>query len=357
MIGLQKMTFSLSFLAVSCGAAWLLADDSDRSKVIDRFVTHVDESSSIDAAVKANVKAAVEQLARDAETQADAISEGLMLAYEGYREALAAADADASASASQLKPWIESKDPFLVADASFSLARVLVNAEQFEDSVPLLESVAGPQANFTLHSGAATYYLGVAQARLLQNQQAIDTLGYFIQNYQDAPERLRVSAWRQMQELATIAEGQLADAHQRMDFSRRKLDQEDSGEITQEQQGKIVGILAKLISEQEKKECSSCNSKKNCQNESQSQAKKPGKKPSDPQANKSQQGGQSNNPNGVAQRVYNDGPASPWSKLRDRNRDPAYTAIKDQLPAKYREIVERYTEKAQGGQPETGGSE
>jgi len=59
----------------------------------------------------------------------------------------------------------------------------------------------------------------------------------------------------------------------------------------------------------------------------------------------------------VAQRVYNDGPASPWSKLRDRSRDPAYSAIKDQLPAKYREIVERYTEKAQGSQPGTGGSE
>ncbi len=357
MIGLRKFKFSLSFLAACCGATCLLASDNDQSKIIDRFVAHIDESTNIDAATKSNVKAVVEKLAQDAETQADAISEGLMLAHKGYREALAAADADFSASATQLKPWIESKDPYLVADASFSLARVLVNAERFEDSVPLLELVAGPQANFTLHSGAATYYLGVAQARLLQNQQAIDTLSYFIQNYQDAPERLRVSAWRQMQELATIAEGQLADAHQRMEFSHRRLDQEDSGQPTQEQQGKIVGILAKLITEQEKKECSSCNSKKNCQSESQGQAKKPGKKDSDPQASKSQQGGQSNNPNGVAQRVYNDGPASPWSKLRDRSRDPAYSAIKDQLPAKYREIVERYTEKAQGGQPITGGSE
>jgi hypothetical protein len=359
MMGFRGILTSFSFLIAiaACSPSW--AGDSDRSKIIDGFITHV-EDSDFNAATKAAVKETVEKMRQDPQAQVDAISEGLMLAYAGYRQALAAADNDAIGAAANLKPWIESEDPYLSADAAFGLARILVNAERFEDSIPLLESVAGPQANFTLHSGSATYYLGVAQARLLQNEQAINTLGYFLQNYQDAPERLRVSAWRQVQELAAVTEGQLEDAHQRMDYSRRKLEQQDSGQATQEQQDKIVGILTKLIREQEKKECSSCNSKKNCQNPSEGQAQKQNqKKNQDSQANKSQTGGQSNNPNGVAQRVYNDGPASPWSKLRDRSRDPAYSAIKDQLPAKYREIVERYTEKAQGGESssDSGGSQ
>lgn len=357
MSNLRKIAFGFGLFAAWLGGnASLQSDDNDRSKVIDAFVAHVDALSGTEQATKDQVKAAVEKLRQDAETQADAISEGLMLMHADYRDALTAAGDDVGKLLTSLRPWIESNDRFVVADASFFLARALVNAERYEDALPLLESVATQQAEFTLHSAAAMYFVGVAHAKLLDNPKAIDSLSSFLQQYPDAPERLRVSAWRQIQELGAIEEGQLADAHQRMDFSRRKLDQEDSGGTTQEQQDKIVGILAKLIKDQEKKECSSCNSKKNCQNENQSQAKKSGKKESDSQG-KSQQGGKSNNPNGVAERVYSDGPASPWSKLRDRSRDPAYSAIKDQLPAKYREIVERYTEKAQSGQRPAGGSE
>ena len=39
-------------------------------------------------------------------------------------------------------------------------------------------------------------------------------------------------------------------------------------------------------------------------------------------------GGTSNNPNGVVRRTYDDGPASPWSQLRDRTRDAANNAVK-----------------------------
>ena len=48
-------------------------------------------------------------------------------------------------------------------------------------------------------------------------------------------------------------------------------------------------------------------------------------------------------------KTYEDVPASPWGKLRDRSRDPANNAIKEKLPAPYRGIVEKYMEKANGG--------
>lgn len=330
------------------------ADDQDRGKVLNAFLEHVSQLPDADAAIKDQVQKTVTGLRGDPVAEVDAISESLMLIHPEYRAAVVAADEDVEVGTAALKPWTESADPYTAADANFHLARALVNAERFEQALPLLESITDKQSSFTLHAGAASYFTGVAYAELLQNQKAVDSLSQFLQRYQDAPERLRVSAWRQLQELTAIEEGQLADAHQRMDFSRRKLELEDSGDVTREQQDKIVGILAKLIKEQEKKECSSCNSKKNCQSEDQNQAKKSGQKSSDSQAGKSQTGGKSNNPNGVAERSFSDGPASPWSKLRDRSRDPAYTAIKDQLPAKYRDIVERYTEKAQSGQPADG---
>jgi hypothetical protein len=45
---------------------------------------------------------------------------------------------------------------------------------------------------------------------------------------------------------------------------------------------------------------------------------------------------------------YDDSPASAWSRLRERTRDPANNAFKEKLPANYRDIVEKYFEAANG---------
>ncbi len=138
----------------------------------------------------------------------------------------------------------------------------------------------------------------------------------------------------------------MGDVYQRMDFSRRRLSQIMPGEDTQKQQEKIVNMLAKLIKEQEKKEASSSSKDQKNTKQEQQQQQQASK---DKQQSKSQTGGQSNNPNGeVVEKSYDDGPASPWSRLRDRSRDPANNAIKDKLPARYRDIVERYYEAANG---------
>ena len=199
----------------------------------------------------------------------------------------------------------------------------------------------GLQPGNTLHSGNALYFLAVAQANLLQNKQAIATFSKFIENNPSAPERLRVAAFRQKEMLAAIEDGSLSDVFQRMDFSRRRLENEKTGDVTQDQQDKIVQLLQKLIKEQEKKECSSCCSSTNQQQE--------GQKPQDGQAQnpgqgKSNKGGTSNQQDGQAHRTYDNGPPSPWSRLRDRSRDPANQAIKEKLPARYRPAVEKYNE-------------
>ena len=168
----------------------------------------------------------------------------------------------------------------------------------------------------------------------------------------DAPERLRVSAWRQIQQLKSVDEGTLEDVHRRMGFSRRRLETAETGDVTQEQQKKIVMMLAKLIKEQEKKECSNCSgSCKNSQQQGES-------KPSDGQGQaqnqgKSSTGGASQNPNGVVRRSFHKGPVSPWSRLRERSRDAANSAIKEKLPVRYRNVVERYYAESSGNKDDS----
>ena len=80
-----------------------------------------------------------------------------------------------------------------------------------------------------------------------------------------------------------------------------------------------------------------------------SDGQKPQQAKNKPQQKKSQSGKNAKASDGKAVvKTYEDTPASPWSRLRDRSRDPANNAIKEKLPAKYRDIVEKYMEKANG---------
>lgn len=322
-----------------------IAED-DAATVAQSFLAHVSQLDGLTSDQQTAIRAVFDEFLEDA--PADAITESLIAIHDGYAEAVESSDGkNITEAIRRLAPFAESTDNFLASDASFYLGRSLMNNENFEAALPLLQRVYGPLADFNAHVGHARFYAGVAQAGLLQYGEAIQSLTDFLQFYPEAPERLRVAAWRQVQQLQSIKEGQLEDVYQRMDFSRRRLSQFMPGEVTQQQQEKIVNMLARLIKEQEKKEASSSSKdqqkKKQQQQQQQQQASK------DKQQGKSQTGGKSNNPNGqVVEKSYDDGPASPWSRLRDRSRDPANNAIKDKLPARYRDIVERYYEAANG---------
>lgn len=318
-----------------------LASETDTDRVIEAFLNQVDESGSLTNEQKAMVRETVDQYCEDDQLKTQAISGALFTMYPDYEDALMAADEGADKAQSALNPMIESDDKYLVADATFYLARILMSEDRHEEAIPLLASVTSDLAEFTLNAGNAVYFTAVAEANMLKNKKAVELFEKFLKENPKAPERLKVSAWRQIELLKSIEDGSLSDVYQRMDFSRRRLDLEKTGDVTQEQQDKIVKMLDKLIKEQEKKECSSCSS--SCNNPSE------GEQPADSQAQnpgqgKSNKGGTSNQKNGVVRRSFDNGPASPWSKLRDRSRDPANTAVKEKLPARYRKAVEEYNE-------------
>lgn len=319
--------------------------DADSPDVLASFKDHISKMDSLSADQKAKAQQVFSE--RVAESGEDAVTESLMLMYPTYAKAVESADAaDVDTSLALLQPLTEAEDKFLSADSSFYLARSLMNEERYEQSLPLLKRIKNELEDYTLHGSSAQYFIGVAQAGMLENKDAIASFMEFLEFNPTAPERLRVSAWRQIQQLQSIQDGKIEDIHQRMDFSRRRLQIADTGDTTQTEQDKIVKMLTKLIKEEEKKECSSSNSKQQSQQQQQQQQAQ--NKPK-PKSSKSQQGGQSANPNGeVVEKSYDDSPASPWSRLRDRSRDPANNAIKEKLPARYRDIVERYYEAANG---------
>ncbi|MGI9516033.1 MAG: tetratricopeptide repeat protein [Pirellulaceae bacterium] len=343
----RQLLTGLAILLTACFCTNVIANDGG-DDVVKNFVAHVDSLDSIDQAAKDEIKQMIEDLRADEYSRMEAVTAGLARIYPEYETAIMATQEDDLTEAiSKLTPYVDSDDMFLAADSSFFLARTLMNEQRYEDAIPILERLTVELGDYSLHAGPAVYFSGVAQANMLENQRALQSFAEFLDGFPEAPERLRVAAWRQIQIIQAISEGGLEDILQRMDFSERRLEIQNTDELTQEEQDRVVSMLAQLIEEEEKKECSSCNSKKNCEGQQESQGEGEGENEGE---GKSNSGGTSSNPNGVVRRTYENGPASPWSRLRERTRDAANNAIKQRLPARYRPVVEEYYETTSGNE-------
>lgn len=337
--------FFVVLIMAWAGATAFSANPISDAQLMQSFLTHVDSLESI-AERRDEVK---DTIAQYDDSITDAVTEGLIQIYPEYAVAVESSDAEQVDQAERLlTPLTMAEDKFLAADATFFLARTLMNSQQYERAIIHLEKLSGELSEFSAHRGPALYFTGLAETGLLRKDDAMKSYMRFLTENPDAPERMRVSAWRQMQELQAVEDGKLEDVYRRMDYSRRRLELAKTDQSTQEQQDKIVDMLNALIKKEEKKEASSSASSSK-KNPSQKQKNQQAQKPKSPKPSKSQQGGSSSNPNGEAiVKTYDDSPASPWSRLRDRSRDPANNAVKEKLPARYRDIVERYMEAANG---------
>jgi tetratricopeptide (TPR) repeat protein len=245
----------VAMVAMVAGSSFATTNDSHTDKVVASFLKHVGGLDSVAESTKSEVQSTVEKIGSDSP---DSVTEGLIQLYPAYSKAVDSSDTDSVAKAIELlSPLADSEDRFLAADANFYLARTLMNDERFEEAMPRLELLTGELGKFSVHQGNVQYFIGVAQAGLLKNDEAVQSFMQFLQFNPDAPERLRVSAWRQVQQIQSIQEGKLDDVYQRMDYSRRRLELVETDEVTQKEQDKIVNMLTKMIKEEEKKECSS----------------------------------------------------------------------------------------------------
>jgi tetratricopeptide (TPR) repeat protein len=317
---------------------------ADVNQVLDGFAAAVAGSQTATIEQKALVAELVRQLRQIPEDRAAAITESLRLLDPEFKAALAALGEDnLGAAIVTMTKLRESKDEYLAADATFYLARAYLLDERFEDALPLLADLQGKWADKTASGGEVLFLRGVAEAALLRHKEAIDSLEKFLAGHPEAPERMRVGAFRQLEQLKQYQEGTLSDVHLRMDFSRRKLSLEDTGSETRLQQDKIIDILAKLIKESEERECNCRGGGSSGQGKKQGPAgESQGQGPGEGSQSGQSGGGSKGIDSDTVKRLHRGGPQSPWSRLRDKDRDPVYSAIKEKFPARYQQLIEQY---------------
>ena len=132
--------------AILASAKNVAAEEND-PQVLSAFVEHVESLGNVDEKILGEVKKVVDEYGSD--SVADAITESLILLNAGYSDAIEASDGeDIDKAVNALMPFANSDDKFLAADASFYLARMLMNNEQFEQATPLLEKVHDELADF-----------------------------------------------------------------------------------------------------------------------------------------------------------------------------------------------------------------
>ena len=324
----------------------VVAATADANAVLDQFVAAVQSNSSATDDQKKIVGELVKQLRSSPEDRSAAITESLRVLYPEYKDALnALGEENLGAAIVTLTKLRDSADAFLAADATYYLARAYLLDERFEEALPLLGDLQTKWAERTVQGGEVLFLKGVAEVAMLKHQEAAATLGQFLTEYPDAPERMRVGAMRQLEQLKLFQEGTLSDVQLRMDYSRRKLTLEDTGLDTRQQQDKIIDILSKLIKECEERECN-CKGGGSGSGQKKSQGKGSEGESQAQGEGQGQQGNSGGGSKGIdsdsVKRLHRGGPQSPWSHLRDKDRDPAFSAIKENFPARYQQLIEQY---------------
>jgi tetratricopeptide (TPR) repeat protein len=224
-------------------------------KVIDAYVKSIQEDKQLDATAREKILGLITAQRVDPDLRTTTITDALAATNSDFQAALMSlAEENLAKGVAALETLAKSDNKFLAADAAFFLARAHMMDERAEAAAPLLAKLAGEQADYSLYSGEAQYLLGAAQAAQLERDKAIASFDKFLKENPDAPERMRVNAIRLTEELKALKDGSLVDVYDRMGFSRRKLQIEDSGNRTRKEQDNIIAMLDVLIKEAEDKE-------------------------------------------------------------------------------------------------------
>ena len=333
-------------LPLICG---LFAAQSESSvKVVESFVEY--HSSNEDFTEGA--RSGIADFSNRDKIEAGALTPFLRDLYPDFADALRVAGDDPGKGIKALDLISKERDPFLAAEGSYYLSRVLISEGLFEQALPHLAKIRNDWSEHSLRAGESLYYQGVCYSNMLQRTAASDALNEFIEGYPDSSPRLIGAAKDLIASLERVHRGSIDDVAGHMEFSRRKLDLTEVGERTQIAQSKIVEMLDELIEMAEEQEKPPPPPDPNS-SESQAQGQgSPSNKPGNGQDNQ-QQG----NPNAqkaprVVRRVRG-AAESAWDDLRKRDRGTdALGALKSKYPARYRLLVDQYYRSVQGGNKE-----
>jgi tetratricopeptide (TPR) repeat protein len=308
-------------------------------QVIDGFLDACRQNKQLGSERLEKIIDLVAALRKDEDFRQTTITEALRELYPDFAAALKAlGEEETKPAVAQLDKLAAADDRFLAAESAFFLARAYLMDERCEKALPLLEKLTGKWSESTLHTRDALFLRGVSESQLLMRKEAIASLSRFLEENPNAPERLRVGAWRHIVLLKLIEDGSINDVQDRMDYSRRRLSLQNTGQKTRKVQDEIIAMLDKLIEEAEKREKSGscqggkCKGCKKCQGGNKSGGGSGGNV-----------GGQGQSGAKALRRTLRGGARTPWADLAKKTRNPrTFTALKNKFPARYRQLVEQY---------------
>ena len=236
-------------------AALLCSRSAVADVSLEEFAQAIAANDSLSDAQRSQAAGTIEQLKADDEAPSYIASEVLMQLYPKFEDAMAAlGEEETEAAVAKLAELAKSDDKHLAAEATYYIGRAHMMSEHYELALPVWKSILEEHAETTFRTPEALFFKGMSESQLLKRKEAIASLDKFILDYEDAPERMQVAAWHELELLRAIEDGTLVDVQDRMDFSRRRLAIEETDEDTQEEQDKIVAMLQKLIEQAEQQE-------------------------------------------------------------------------------------------------------
>ena len=250
-----RLTRLCGCLVMAVVAVLLSANAAFADVSLDEFAQAIAANDSLTDDQRQQAAETIDQLKADDEMPSYIASEVLMQLYPEFEDAMAAlGEEEVDAAVTKLSELAKGDDKHLAAEATYYIGRAHMMSEHYELALPVWKSILEDHAETTFRTAEALFFKGMSESQLLKRKEAIASLDRFILDYEDAPERMQVAAWHELELLRAIEEGTLVDVQDRMDFSRRRLAIEETGKDTQEEQEKIVAMLEKLIEQAEQQE-------------------------------------------------------------------------------------------------------
>lgn len=304
------------------------------------FLNHV---RGLPAAPPTAAATLAESLARDysGENGESFVPDGLAVVYPAFRELLDAFDAERYADVESIARRLPlSADPFLEANATYYVARSLVERGLLEEAEQYLGSRVTAEARLgerTPYAGHAWFLKGYCLASNLRFEAAVAPLRVVVDRFSDGPEAVVTGARQLLLELERREIGTLAEVASMLDYAGARLRVADAGERVREQQRKAIEQLDKLIKENEDKEKSGMGRGGARGRSARGRAPRRA-------ANPAEESRIMEGPGKIGD-LHDPGKADPsemWGKLPPAEREKILQSLRARFPSRYRELVEQY---------------
>ncbi len=306
---------------------------------VDRFLAMLDTRADLTAEAKALIRDRWADC-KDCDAE-EFLTQGLAVVSQKFREGLDAYDADEYARcAGIMHDLLDDGDQFVSVNAAVYEIKSLVALDRALEAGERLKEIAlrsGDVEVFSYFGAEVDFLRGYCLLADLQYDAASAALKDFLTKHGDASPRLVISARQMLAELANRETGRLGDVVDLMDFSRKRLKNDDAGDAVRARQQKIIDLLDELIKEAEDKEKQNSSS-----SEGGGSGNPQGGTPSNPMQQSQLPGGDpGGTPTKAARRAS---PGEMWGSMPPAERERVLQALRESFPARYRQLVEQYYE-------------